>query len=412
MATDALASNVGTLTSLLGLFSGSKKQETISGGGSTQQTMLSQEAVNALLKDLMENDNKGLARVASGQKAPGLYNSTSRTLLMNDLLARSTAEVEKLRSPTVTTKANETRQIATPATLGGGGLLGAGALVLASKKAREKLGIDGVFDDIKGAFTSEAGLTGITDSMTGIPSGFATNDGFAGLGTNYAPGISSVDQLAAAASGYSGADFGGAAMFSPEFLDAGTMFESADVVDMWDTVGTAADVGQFSADGVSFFDGAGGTPYGAVARAASGDVEGAAQSAAVYFAADAVVPGSGAIASMLFGGKIICTELYRQGKMDQVTYMADQKFGLLQSADVMRGYHLWASPVVALMRKSSAITYLVSLLALPWARHMSYQMGVSKEDSLLGKVLMTTGLPICKLLGKLITATTGECAHG
>lgn len=150
---DPLASNIGTLNSLLGLFTGTKRNEVTSGGGSTTQTMLSKEAVDALLKDLLENGPKGLASVASGQKAPGLYNTTSRTMLMNDLLARSTAEVEKARAPTVISKATETRSIQTPAALGSGSLLGAAGLLAMSPAARKKLGLDGILDDVKGAFS-------------------------------------------------------------------------------------------------------------------------------------------------------------------------------------------------------------------------------------------------------------------
>lgn len=80
---------------------------TTEGGTETKQTMMSQEGINAMLQRMMEDD-QGLAQVASGSKAPGMYNSTTRNLLLNDLMARSAAEVAMRTAPTVTTKAPTT----------------------------------------------------------------------------------------------------------------------------------------------------------------------------------------------------------------------------------------------------------------------------------------------------------------
>jgi len=103
------------------------------------------------------------------------------------------------------------------------------------------------------------------------------------------------------------------------------------------------------------------------------------------------------------GGKIICTELFRQGKMDKEIFAADNEFGLMmqdQQPEIHAGYIRWAKYVVPAMRKSPLVTKLVSLVALPWAKHMAFIMGVSKKDSLIGKLVMMIGLPICKILGK------------
>lgn len=101
-----MANNADAAMALLQLFTGAPDKTVKSSGGTqTQQTQLSQEAVNALLKGLMEGTSgrPGLAAVAAGQKAPGLYNSTSRTLLTNDLMSRAAGEVAKASAPTVTT---------------------------------------------------------------------------------------------------------------------------------------------------------------------------------------------------------------------------------------------------------------------------------------------------------------------
>lgn len=100
-----MANNADAAMALLQLFTGTPNRTVKSSGGTqTQQTQLSQEAVNALLKGLMEGTSgrPGLAAVSAGQKAPGLYNTTSRSLLTNDLMARAAAEVAKASAPTVT----------------------------------------------------------------------------------------------------------------------------------------------------------------------------------------------------------------------------------------------------------------------------------------------------------------------
>lgn len=108
-----LASNIGSLTSLLSLFlprestqtaSDSGSVTTTTGGGQVsgsssqsggygyEQTILTQEAVNRLLQQIMES-NTGLTSIAQGQKNAGLYNSSTMQLLINDLMARAAGEV-------------------------------------------------------------------------------------------------------------------------------------------------------------------------------------------------------------------------------------------------------------------------------------------------------------------------------
>lgn len=121
------------------------------------------------------------------------------------------------------------------------------------------------------------------------------------------------------------------------------------------------------------------------------------------------------------GGKIICTKLYELGILPHAIYEADQQFGAElneKHPDIYDGYYAWAIIVVQWMegngpdcmlwirdeekRKSSQM-YLsrkwAEEIATPWAKHMAHLMGVEKETSLTGKVLMAVGLPICKAIG-------------
>ena len=103
------------------------------------------------------------------------------------------------------------------------------------------------------------------------------------------------------------------------------------------------------------------------------------------------------------GGKVICAELGRQGYLDARTMAADAEFGrmmYLTEPEVMRGYWTLALPIVGLMRRSKAITWVVSLIAKPWAMNMAYMMGEAETGSFVGKVIHTLGKPICRAFGK------------
>lgn len=108
--------------------------------------------------------------------------------------------------------------------------------------------------------------------------------------------------------------------------------------------------------------------------------------------------------------KIICTELHDQGLMSKEVFEADQRFGKLQDAQTMAGYHVWARPIVKLMKKSKLFTWVVHKIATPWAEQMAFEMGVLDRPSLIGTVMMAVGLPACRLIGGLIVKK--EKAHG
>ena len=103
------------------------------------------------------------------------------------------------------------------------------------------------------------------------------------------------------------------------------------------------------------------------------------------------------------GVSVICTELHRQGKLDDATMAADKKFGenvAQNDPHTMIGYHCWALPIVRQMRKSKIITFIVSLLALPWAREMYFRQTGNGRGSYRGRVLMAFGIPVCRFIGR------------
>lgn len=115
---NSLGGTITGVANLAGLFLGSESTTTDSGGTTvtTQEDSVSQAAVDSLVNSILSGTN-GLAAVAGGQRQAGLYNSSTNTMLVNDLIARSAAEGAKLNKKTTqtTTAPATTKTTATPA---------------------------------------------------------------------------------------------------------------------------------------------------------------------------------------------------------------------------------------------------------------------------------------------------------
>jgi len=101
-------------------------------------------------------------------------------------------------------------------------------------------------------------------------------------------------------------------------------------------------------------------------------------------------------------GTVICTELYRQGLLDKEIYLADSTYGALLDDAVLIGYHSWAEGIASKMRDSKILTRVVSLIAIPWAKEMAFQMGTLDKGHWLGKAMNIVGIPICRFIGRLM----------
>ena len=197
MADSALSS----IIALLSAFSGGTTTQTNngstttdSGGTTTKQTVMSQDTINGMLKSALES-NQGLASVVSGEKSAGLYNSSTNTMLTNDLLSRLTTQVAAQAAPTVTTTTPVTRTVSpsttvteTPAkvspVMGASAAGGLGLLSLAKTpidQFMKKLGKGSVDESTSGDISSaisggivDSGNTGIdfvnTTTLAGIDS--------------------------------------------------------------------------------------------------------------------------------------------------------------------------------------------------------------------------------------------------
>lgn len=102
-------------------------------------------------------------------------------------------------------------------------------------------------------------------------------------------------------------------------------------------------------------------------------------------------------------GSVICTELHRQGLMDDETFAADDLFGKTLPADVIRGYHAWAIPLARAMRHSRILTRIVAPLALSWAKTMRAKIeGKPENETLFGNLALRFGAPLCALIGRML----------
>ncbi len=111
-------------------------------------------------------------------------------------------------------------------------------------------------------------------------------------------------------------------------------------------------------------------------------------------ASDAQKPGGGLSA--------MCTATYEQGLLPYNIWKADTEFGQKLPKEVMRGYHSFGVPVANLIRKFPLLVYITLPFVNSWAYEMAYREGKYHKSNLLGKIIYSIGLPICKFIGKHI----------
>ena len=97
---------------------------------------------------------------------------------------------------------------------------------------------------------------------------------------------------------------------------------------------------------------------------------------------------------------VLCGELYRQGKLDWQTYLADSEYGRTLPPEVMEGYSFWAIPLSYRMARSTLLSSIVEPFVRSWAYECAYRMGKRKRGTVIGKIMAFFGEPVCGLIGK------------
>jgi hypothetical protein len=422
-----------------------------SGGSSVSQTILSPEAEQALVKKMLEADN-GLASLSTGEKSAGLYNTTTRMLQTNDLLARIANNVAVAGAPTVKTDTPTTSKVTTTTPNIGDSLSKAltaktAGMALATmlgvpigSSLLKKLGVTSGIDKATSAVSdSILDAIGVNTAVAGESTGAIGATGGASLTDAFGSSISS-DSFALSgaevpiAAGLS-ADVATPALVGGALGEADAAGITAGVTDAvgTDVAATSADAGAEAATAVGAEElvggGTGATELAGIEGADEAGAIGGSLAEDAAFAAGAAGIGElvgGAAGGLELGGAVggatlageaaegaglfetaataaaawvICTELKSKGLLDASLYAEGAKHISKLSPKTIAGYHVWAIPYTRLMRRSSLAVRLITPIALARTKHLS------GRKNFIGFLTVIIGEPVCYLIGHFVNRT-------
>lgn len=108
------------------------------------------------------------------------------------------------------------------------------------------------------------------------------------------------------------------------------------------------------------------------------------------------------IVKPITGGRVICTELVRQGYMPQwLLYLDIKSCKKYIDEDTYNGYRYWADAVVRSMQKHIWVTKIVKPLALAWSYESAHLVAPKIKGSYFGKFLRFIGIPLCRFIGRV-----------
>lgn len=103
--------------------------------------------------------------------------------------------------------------------------------------------------------------------------------------------------------------------------------------------------------------------------------------------------------------KVICTDSYRKGYISEEYIKADYAYAdKYANKAILLGYHSWGKPVVRIIQNNLKLAKRVYPFTVEWSKHTAYKMGIRKEDSPMGKMLIETAFPLCEELGNMMIA--------
>ena len=122
MAEIATQDNSALLNAILGAISGKSSNTTGSSGSSSSGTSsstsstkgnLTKEGIDAMIQEVLSQAGTGVADIATGAHAAGLYDSTTQSLLTGNLVAKTAGELAKAQAGTTTTQTGTQSQTGT-----------------------------------------------------------------------------------------------------------------------------------------------------------------------------------------------------------------------------------------------------------------------------------------------------------
>lgn len=340
---------------------------------STTKEDVSAEKANAYIKQIMES-TQGLSAVSSGQKAAGMYGSTTNALLTNDLLARTAAGAAQLSSSKTTSQTSQTAPAASLGKTLGGAALGMGANALLApvvKAGAKKLGVDKWGNQL-------------SEAIFGGPGGASGGSAAFDIGSEIYPAAFDTTAINSGALGdmsfmdsvQSGSNSGGG--------DAGGMSGAESAMLGAAGVGAGAAIGSALAGDAAltaggYVVGAEAATWGTAAAAAGTAAEGAG-----------ILETLGTLAVALW---IVCTELRKQNRMPYAYYVYGARKFATYDEKIKRGYYIWAIPSVKHLREKphSAYSKFLEVLFNNRAEYLAAQAGCRGAERTVGGFLATYG---------------------
>lgn len=372
-ALDQLTGLMSALQAVQG--SNSNTTVTTGGGTKTQQTQLSDAAVQEQIQRILAGSG-GVRDIGGAARRSGLYNSTTEELLLGNLYATAAAQGEIARAPTVTTTAPQTTT--TRQETPGVGILPvlgtvAGGAVL---NRLFDIGGDALGNQISSLLPTSFG-SGTTGSLEGLSGGVNFGNGNFGLSAGLTE--------AGGAGDFQGDSFGfqlgqslpGIGSGSVGTAGTGGARRNNSEPDLLGSVGSALS---------GFFSGGGlGGLVGAITGGAAGNIG----------------SGGGGSSAGTSGGSVICTALMEKGELDEKLYAKGaaylEQLGPLTKA----GYHVWARSIAAKIRGGSKVA---TAICRPIARSRTALLASNGTfwDHVkfpLGTITKFVGEPICHFVG-------------
>lgn len=361
------------LTSILTLLNSgkggtTKQTSTASGGTQTQQTQLSDEAVQEQIRRILSGAG-GVQSVGGAARRSGLYNSTTEDMLLGNLYATAAAQGEIARAPIVTST--------TPVT------------TISESKAPKGAGIQDAILPILAMGAISKGFDMLPGMLGGLMGGGSDSKGVPHID----PLLDGESSLSFGANPGGGFNLGGR-------LGSGTGWDG-------DVSRTSATLGQFN-DGMGAI-GASGSPtkkgeggfdlVGAAGSALSG-LFGGGGLGGLLGGLTGGFGGSGG-GSKTSGGSVICTALQEIRELDEALYAKGSAY--LNQLDPLTviGYQVWAIKVADKIRQGS---WLAKAVCRPIARSRTALLAtdgsfLSHLKYPLGTLTKYVGEPVCRAIG-------------
>lgn len=115
---------------------------------------------------------------------------------------------------------------------------------------------------------------------------------------------------------------------------------------------------------------------------------------------------SGEAASCGGGDTVICTYMNQREYISDEVYAWDEVYGARLGQEVLAGYHFWAVPLVEkVLKRSEVAKQIVRPLGCSWAQEMAHRCDpvAHPRGSILGRFLLAVGVPLCGVVGRLLT---------